>query len=125
MLLDTDILVDLRRSHPPALAWIEALAQPPVVSGIAALEFAFGARDANELRDVAAFLRPLALLWPSPDRQQRALWHLAQLRLSHGVGLLDALTAAAAMGHGLAVATSNVGHHAAITGAATVQPYVR
>ncbi|MFL5245997.1 MAG: hypothetical protein ACJ8FY_28335 [Gemmataceae bacterium] len=39
MLLDTDVLVDILRSHPPALAWLKSLTNAPIaLAGLAAME---------------------------------------------------------------------------------------
>jgi predicted nucleic acid-binding protein len=32
-LLDTDVLIDVQRRHPPALAWFGSLPEPPSVPG--------------------------------------------------------------------------------------------
>jgi hypothetical protein len=51
VILDTDVLIDLARKKPYALAWLANLSGAPSVGGIAALELLFGARDTLELRD--------------------------------------------------------------------------
>jgi predicted nucleic acid-binding protein len=124
-LLDTDVLVDLRRSYEPALAWARSLDQLPRASGFAAMELAVGARDAKELREAEAYLRPLVMVWPSPHNLQYALARYAALHLSHGIGLMDALIAATAIGNDLSIATFNTRHFAAIPGIGVVQPYAR
>ena len=124
MLLDADILVDLLRSHPGALAWWGALAPVPPASGVAALEVLFGARDAAELRRTSALLSGIPIARPEPaDAVQAEAF--APLHLSHGIGSLDAVTAALALRLGLPLATFNVRHFAAVPGLTTVQPYVR
>ena len=124
-LLDSDVLIDVLRGHPPAAAWIRSLPTLPPASGFAALELTYGARTARELADVYWFLRAFPLLWPSETHLRRALAEYPPLHLSHGLDLLDALTAATATAHGLAIATFNVRHFEAISGLQVVQPYVR
>ena len=36
MLFDTDILVDIKRDHPPAIVWFTTLPEIPMVAGFAA-----------------------------------------------------------------------------------------
>jgi hypothetical protein len=45
--------------------------------------------------------------------------------LSHGLGLLDALIAACAVGRSAPLCTFNVRHYAAVAGLVTLQPYPR
>lgn len=125
MLLDTDILIDLSRRHPPALEWFASLTENPTVSGIAALEVAYGCRDRRALNDTMRFLLPLPISWPSIEDMQRALVEFAAVRLSSGLGLMDALTAALALRLQEPVATFNVKHFIAVPGVTTIQPYAR
>ena len=37
-LLDTDVLIDVQRGHPPALAWFAGLPDVPSVPGIVVME---------------------------------------------------------------------------------------
>lgn len=37
-LLDTDILIDVQRGHPPALAWFSSLTEVPYLPGFVAME---------------------------------------------------------------------------------------
>jgi hypothetical protein len=45
MLIDTDILIDIQRHHPPAVAWITSISVLPGVPGFAAIEVLDGCRD--------------------------------------------------------------------------------
>jgi predicted nucleic acid-binding protein len=38
LLLDADILVDIQRGHPPAVAWFDALTVAPHVPGLVIME---------------------------------------------------------------------------------------
>ncbi len=53
-----------------------------------------------------------------------ALAH-ANLRLSSGLGLLDAITAAIAVDLGMTIGTFNARHFAAVPGLSVQQPYLR
>lgn len=37
-LVDTDVLIDVQRAHPPALAWFAALTDLPAVPGLVIME---------------------------------------------------------------------------------------
>jgi hypothetical protein len=39
MTLNTDILVALKRKHPPAVAWFATLSDGPLVAGFAAADY--------------------------------------------------------------------------------------
>ena len=125
MLLDTDVLIDLERGHPDALAWIATLTNPPFVSGFAALELAQGAANKVELRKTRILFADFPPLWPTVEDMTRAFEEYAALRLSHGLGLLYSLIAATATGAGEVLATFNLSHFGAVPGLATVQPYKR
>lgn len=125
MLLDTDILIDVVRRHPGAIAWFGNLPTLPAVCGFAALEITYGCLNTAELRAVQTFLRPFPIVWPSEVDLQRALGDYARFRLSHGISVMDALIAATATGRGLSLVTFNVKHFHAIPGLITEQPYAR
>ena len=54
-----------------------------------------------------------------------ALEQFSKLHLSHGLGLLDALIAATALGHGSVLNTFNERHYRMFPGLTTVRPYRR
>ncbi len=124
-LLDTDILIDLQWGHPAAEAWFAALAEPPTVRGLAVMEMIQGARDGRELREGLAVVAPLPKVWPTDAENETGLGYLTAYRLSHGLGLVDALIAATAVGRSLRLCTFNVKHYRPIPGLVTVQPYTR
>ena len=124
LLLDTDVLIDLIRGHPAALAWLGSLPARPLVSGFAALELAFGSQNAAELANVHTFLAQFPILWPAEVEVAHSLDY-AQFKLSHGVGVLDALTATLAVGRAVQLATFNLRHFRAIPDLIVVQPYAR
>lgn len=124
-LLDTDILIDVQRGHPPALAWFSGLREPPSVPGFVAMELIQDARNAGEVRQALRLVAPLPVVWPTEADCARALSDFAILHLSHGLGLLDALIAATSMGRGASLCTFNIKHYHAIPGLTLVQPYRR
>jgi predicted nucleic acid-binding protein len=124
-LVDTDVLIDVQRNHPPALAWFTAVAVPPAIPGFVAMELIQDARNANELRQAQLLIAPLHIVWPSESDCQRAMSLFATYHLSHNLGLIDSLIAACAMGLNARLFTFNAKHYGAIPGLIIGQPYVR
>jgi predicted nucleic acid-binding protein len=125
VIIDTDILIDLDKKYAPAEAWLQSLPTLPPVCGIAALELKQGCQNRTELTRVENLLLPFAIVWPREADMQYALVTLAPLRLTRGLGLLDSLIAATALGLGEPLATFNRKHFEAVPGLTTVQPYTR
>ena len=125
IVLDTDILIDVQRGHAPALDWFASLPESPSVSGLTVMELVQGAQNARQVRDVLQLTAPLPVVWPTSADGQRALADFAAYRLSHGLGLLDALIAAVAVGLSAPLCTFNDKHYRAVPGLTTLQPYAR
>ncbi len=124
-LLDTDVLVDIRRGFAPAVQWYTSLTERPSVPGFVAMELVVGCWDKRELLRLQKFLVGIPIVWPSEVDCQRGLEHLRDYKLSHSLGLIDALIAATAIGQGATLCTFNVKHFSAVPGLATEQPYSR
>src|SRR5689334_10203238 len=114
ILIDADILVDAFRGHVPAVEWFDSLeAGRALVVGFAALKLIQGCRDAKELQRVRKYLTRVEVIWPSAEDLNRALRRYGELRLQHGLGILDALIAETAIGAGAGLFTFNKKHYAA------------
>lgn len=124
-LLDTDVLVDIRRGFTPAEQWYMSLVERPGVPGFVAMELVAGCRDKRELQRLQTFLFGLPIIWPSEADCQRGLEHLRDYKLSHSLGLIDALIAVTAIGQGATLCTFNTKHFAAIPGLVIEQPYAK
>ena len=125
MILDADVLIDLYRNQPTAQAWFASLVEPPLLSGVAAMELMEGAANRHEMDDVRRFLFPFTLCWPTEDDMIRAHTVYQPLRLAYGIELVDCLIAATATGLGEDLASFNRKHFRAVPGLITVQPYSR
>src|SRR5438105_6800601 len=123
MLLDTDVMVDFLRGHPPAVAWLTVLPPPMGLPGIVAMELIQGCRNLVEQQRVEQELQRFAWHWPTVSDCLRAYHDFAAYHLSQALGLLDALIAETAVGLNEPLATFNVKHYGVITGLQTVQPY--
>ena len=125
LVLDTDILIDVQRGHAAALAWLASLTELPSVPGLVVMELIQGARDARQVRDALRLTAPLPLVWPTTADCQRALADFTAFHLSHGLGLLDALIAATAIGLSAELCTFNDKHYRIVPGLVMVRPYAR
>ena len=125
-LLDTDIVIDLARRHPPAVAWFSSLGNETLgVPGFVVLELMEGCENALAMRRLRKWLAPFPIYWPSAQDCQRALDTYAHAWLSHHIDFIDVLIGECAIGLGVPLCTFNVRHFRAIPGLATEQPYER
>jgi predicted nucleic acid-binding protein len=124
-LLDTDVLIDVQRGHPPALAWFAGLTSLPALPGLVVMELVQDARNAREVRQALKLVAPFQILWPTEADCNRALSDFTAFHLSHGLGLLDALIAACAVGLSATLYTFNDRHYRVVPGLTTARPYTR
>lgn len=125
LVLDTDVLIDVQRGHAAALAWFASLTDLPSVPGLVVMELIQGAQNTRQVRDVLRLTAPLPKVWPTTADSQRALADFTAFHLSHGLGLLDALIAAIAVGLSAELCTFNNKHYQVVPDLVTVQPYTR
>ena len=62
-LVDTDVMVDIRRGHPPALAWFDGLEEVPGLPGFVLMELVAGCKTRKDMREVR-FINDARLLHP-------------------------------------------------------------
>ena len=124
-LIDTDVLIDIQRGHPPALAWFSGLTALPAVPGLVVMELIQDARNKKEVRAALKLTAPLQIVWPTNVDCARALSDFTTFHLSHGLGLLDALIASCAVGRSATLNTFNSKHYNIVPGLVTVEPYTR
>jgi len=124
-LLDADILIDVQRGHPPAVAWYTSLPVYPTVPGLIIMELMQDTRNKREVEQALRLVKPLPVAWSTNADCERALQDFRTLHLSYSLGLIDSLVAATALGLGATLCTFNVKHYRAIAGLVTEQPYRR
>jgi predicted nucleic acid-binding protein len=123
--LDADVLVDIQRGHPPAVAWFDSLTVAPHVPGLVIMELIQHAHNKQQVTEALELVEDLPVVWPSEADCSRTLADFTAYHLSHRLGLLDALIAACAIGRGATLCTFNVKHYRVIAGLQTEQPYPR
>lgn len=125
ILLDTDILIDVQRGFAPAVEWLAGLSELPAVPGMVVMELIQGANNAGQVRQALKLVSPFLIVWPTEADSNRALSDFAVYRLSHGLGLLDALIAACAIGHSATLYSINMKHYRTVPGLHVEAPYRR
>jgi predicted nucleic acid-binding protein len=124
---DTDVMVDLLRQHPPAVAWLTSLGDDAEIalSGFVAMEVIQGCRSKSEVAATRRQFDACELIWPSAETCDAALATFSHARFSHGVGLLDTLIGQTAIALQTVLYTFNQRHYDAIPGLRTEQPYTK
>ena len=117
MLVDTDVLIWHLRGLAQATQRLDAIPKL-TISAITYLELLQGMRSKAELSAVqkSLELRHTERLPVTPAITERAVALMETLALSHGLQVGDALIAATALEHNLALLTANTKHFAAIEG---------
>ena len=124
ILLDTDVMIDLLRQYPPAVAWLDSLGEEEIIlPGFVVMELIQGCRNKAEQQKVEKELGTYGVVWPSPETCNEALSVFTRYHLSHGLGILDALIGQIAVALDLPLYTFNQKHYAPIPNLKTVQPY--
>lgn len=125
MLLDSDILIDVQRNHPSAVRWFSQQARLPSVPGLVVMELIQDAENNRQVETAMKLVAPLPVVWPTEADCKLALSLFRTFHLSQGLGLLDSLIAACAIGLKTPLCTFNAKHYRAIPELDTRQPYSR
>src|SRR6266508_6967141 len=122
LLLDTDIMIDVLRRHPPALAWLTSLGTAQLaLPGYVVMELIQGCRNKAEQDQLERALTAYQIVWPSAVACDAALASFSQHRLSHSLGIIDALIGHTAIESSAPLHTFNQKHYDPIMGLTTVQ----
>ena len=74
IILDTDVMVDLLRGYPPAVAWMDSLGEAEIaLPGFVVMELIQGCRNKHEQRMLQQRIAPYNVLWPGPEDCDQAL----------------------------------------------------
>ncbi len=127
ILLDSDVMIDLLRGYPPAVAWFDGLPEEEeiILPGFVVMELMQGCRNRDELERLQRAVSPYGIFWPKPADCDRALKSFAQYHLSQNAGLLDVLIAHTALALDIPLHTFNQKHYQFVADLQTVQPYGR
>lgn len=118
-------MIDILRGYEPALQWFSSLDEAPGLPGFVILELMSGCANKQEMIQLKQALESFSIFWPDDKDSNRALSTFAQSRLSHNLGIIDALIGECAVGRNATLCTFNVKHFGAIPGIVIDQPYER
>jgi predicted nucleic acid-binding protein len=121
-LLDTSVLVDVLRQHPPAKVWFANQKQPGIPSMVW-IELLQGVpnriAEQRALRILSKFVR-IDLTVSDVDW---AIQQLSRYKLSHNIGGLDCLIASASHRLQVPLYTTNLKHFIPLLGSLAQKPY--
>lgn len=126
ILLDTDVMIDLLRNYPTAVAWLDSLGDEEIVlPGYVVMELIQGCNSKADQEKLEKELGAFSTTWPPSEVCDEALAVFSRYYLSHSLGIIDALIGQLAVSLGLPLHTFNQRHYAAILNLRTVQPYAK
>ncbi len=125
-LLDTDVMIDLQRGFPPAVAWYASVPDGKLaLPGHVLMELYQDAQNSRQTIIVDRLTTPFPLVWPTDTEALQAVRNFRLLHLSQGVGLIDTLIAATALSLNAPLCTFNRKHFRHIPRLVIEQPYTR
>ena len=122
-MVDTNIIVDFLRSHPPAAQWVRSQRIRLGIASVTWMEVIFGAKDKTKRDEAFKFMKQFELITVTDDDQEWAMKQLFRYRLSHGVDSFDCLIAAPAHRLQLPLYTRNLKHFEPLLGELAVVAY--
>ena len=121
-LVDSNVLIDVSRGNAAAIRYVDALAEPWVLSQVTALELIAGARDKRDLAVIDGFLSLYSMAPLSDGIGKRAYELLKAYAKSHGLHVFDSLIAATAIENAFTLVTRNRKHYQMIDGLKILVP---
>jgi len=107
IILDSDIVIDFLRQHPPAIEWLDSLGDEEIaLPGYVVMELIQGSTNKIALQKLRKFIENFEIIWPSQKVCDEALEIFSEYNLSHNLGLLDTLIGQTAVALGL-IKTTN------------------
>lgn len=123
LLLDTDVIIDYLRGQVDAVAYIESLTNPLLISVVTVAELYSGVRESEERSALEVFIWAFELVPVSEEIAVKGGLYRRDYSKSHKVGLADALIAATAEIRGATLVTLNTKHFPMLTSAKA--PYAK
>ncbi len=127
ILLDSNVLTDFWRGHPPAIEWFASLDESErlVLPGFARMELVAGAKNSADMAMVLKIVNQFPVVWPTSRGYEYAVEMHRRFFLSHGVKILDMLLAGTAFEFDLVLYTFDKKHMSMLPGIMIAEPYNR
>lgn len=94
-IVDTDVMVDVLRGYPPAVAWLRSLGNEVlVIPGLVIMELLEGRRNRSETESLLRWIAKYEICWPTERDCNRGLAHFAFGRLGAKLSIYGELWAA-------------------------------
>ncbi len=123
--LDSDVVIDLLREYPPAVAWFNSLngEDTMALSGFVVMELVQGCQNRQQQKLLQRHLSLYEIIWLHPIHCDKALDIFVQHHLTHDAGLLDVLVGQTAVSLETPLYTFNLKHYYFVPGLKIIQPY--
>ncbi|MFL6210898.1 MAG: type II toxin-antitoxin system VapC family toxin [Pyrinomonadaceae bacterium] len=110
LLIDTDVLVDYLRGRAEAIAYLESLNAPLLISAVTVAELYAGVREGAERIALAEFTQAFEIVVIDQEIGIKGGLYRRDYSKSHNTGLADALIAATAETQQATLVTCNKKH---------------
>jgi predicted nucleic acid-binding protein len=121
-LVDSSILVDALRHHPPAIEWVRSQRDLGVTQ-IVWLELIEGAQNKRKLITLIQFLSMFERIQIVSADLEWAIEQSIRYRLSHSIGMMDCLIASVSARLQIPIYTGNLKHFEILIGQLAQKPY--
>lgn len=110
LMLDANVVIDLLRGRPEAVAFVRSLMARPLLSAVVVGELYAGVRDGIERDHLDRLVAAFRVVPIDRDIAMQGGLFVKQYAPSHGTGLADALIAASSLRAGARLVTLNTRH---------------
>ncbi len=122
--IDSDVLIDAIRFHPPALDFLDGLSKGQrSIAIITQFELLKGCTNKEQEARLNRFLRHFGVLHITSSVEKTAIELFRVKRWSHGIGIADSFIAATALVNKCQLVTRNVKHYRGIQALKLHTPY--
>ena len=122
-IIETTIIVDVIRNHPPAVVWLNMQTETFGITPYIWMESISGGNNKAERLRVGKLLKRFDMLYPTDTDMDWAMQRQIQLQLAHGFGVVDCLIASTSARLQLPLYTHNLKHFRPILGDLAQNPY--